>query len=45
LDVANRLGTSFSATLHHMHNLGLLSEEERDALIEEAMDQSGRRQP
>lgn len=42
LDVAKSLDTSFTATVEHMRNLGLLSDEERDALLDEAMDLSGR---
>jgi len=41
-DVATRLQTSFTATVEHMRNLMMLSDEERDALLEEAMDLSGR---
>ena len=41
-DVATRLQTSFTATVEHMCNLMMLSEEGRDSLLEEAMDQSGR---
>lgn len=41
--VAARLQTSFSATVEHLHNLGLLSDEDRDMLRDEALDQAGRR--
>jgi Zn-dependent peptidase ImmA (M78 family) len=37
LDVSQRLQTSFTATAEHMHNLGLISEEERDAILDEAI--------
>jgi Zn-dependent peptidase ImmA (M78 family) len=40
--ISDRLGTSFSATVEHMHNLGLLSDEDRDVLRDEAVDQAGR---
>lgn len=43
MDVATHLGTSFTATAEHMYNLALLSDEERDSLLDEAMDQAGRR--
>jgi Zn-dependent peptidase ImmA (M78 family) len=43
-DVCSRLNTSFSMTVEHMHNLGFLSDDERDALRDEADDQSARRQ-
>ena len=33
VDVAQSLGTSFTAVSYHMHNLGLLSEDERDELL------------
>lgn len=36
------LQTSFSATVEHLHNLGLLTDEERDLLRDEAVDQSAR---
>jgi Zn-dependent peptidase ImmA (M78 family) len=39
------LQTSFSATVEHLHNLGLLSDEDRDVLRDEAVDQSGRHRP
>jgi Zn-dependent peptidase ImmA (M78 family) len=41
-DICIRLKTSFSMTVEHMHNLGFLSEEERDALRAEADDQAAR---
>lgn len=44
LEVATRLQTSFTATVEHMCNLTLLSDGERDALLEEAIDRSGRPQ-
>jgi Zn-dependent peptidase ImmA (M78 family) len=40
--ICTRLQTSFSATVEHMYNLGLLTDEERDLLRNEALDQSGR---
>jgi Zn-dependent peptidase ImmA (M78 family) len=41
--ISERLGTSFSATVEHMHNLGFFSDEDRDLLRDEAIDQTGRR--
>jgi Zn-dependent peptidase ImmA (M78 family) len=40
--ISDRLQTSFSAAVEHMHNLGLLADEDRDVLRGEAVDQSGR---
>lgn len=42
LQVSSRLQTSFTATVEHMFNLGLVTEEERDMLLEEAVDRSTR---
>ena len=42
LDVARSLQTSFTATVEHMYNLRLLSDEQRDAILEDAVDRSGR---
>ena len=41
--ICTRLQTSFSAAVEHMHNLGLLTDEDRDMLRDEAADRSGRR--
>jgi len=40
--ISDRLKTSFSAAVEHMHNLGLLADEDRDVLRDEAVDQSAR---
>jgi len=39
-DIAKQLNTSFRATLEHLRNLGFLTEEDRDALLDEQVDRA-----